>query len=87
MLDEMTPEQLVEWRAAIEVVGVDGLQRQIARLTQYFLLFASSFGDGKTEGPTEEQVMGLLMSDTPQPQPVQFESGEALYAKFKQAFG
>lgn len=87
MLEELTPEQLIEWRAAIEVEGCDDVQRQVAKLTAMFVTCMSSFGGEKADEVTPEQMMELLdMKEAVAPK-VEWQSGEELYAKLKQQFG
>lgn len=59
MLAEMTPAQLVEWQAALDVVGVDQIQRQVASLESTFM---AAHWDKEKDGkpPTTEQRMGLI---------------------------
>lgn len=74
----MTPAQLVEWQAALDVVGVDQIQRQIAHLAAVVL---NAFWDEEKGGkaPTTEKVMGLIeLGKTDKPDPIVWQSPEEM---------
>lgn len=55
MLAEMTTEQLMEWRAALDVIGLDDQWEQTGVICQELHRVAASFGGVSEEPPTRSR--------------------------------
>lgn len=68
MLAELTPNQLVEWRAALDVVGLDDEWQQVGVICQEMHRIALAHAGSKEEPPPRKAFHPLRLTfDAPQP--------------------
>lgn len=90
MLERMTPQQIEEWRAAIDTECVDDRARVVAFLIATLAqMFAPSEEKGKKADPmTAKQVMQMALADDEDKKPVvNIQSDEAIFETLKRAYG